>query len=66
MKWFKRRPSFAAAYAQALAEIEREHPIEQVRAMSRMQALQRRIAREEQHKRMDAGGEYERGIEGMQ
>ena len=63
---FKKRPSFAAAYAQALADIEREYPLDQVRAMNRMKNLQRQIAREELRKRLDGGGEYERGIEGMQ
>ena len=59
---FKKRPSFAAA----LADIEREHPLDQMRAMNRMKNLQRQIAREELRKRLDGGGEYERGIEGLQ
>lgn len=67
MMWpFKKRPSFAEAYAKALEDIEREHPIDQVRAMNRMKNVQRQIAREELRKRLDGGGEYERGIEGFQ
>ena len=58
--------TYAEAYARIAAEIERDHPIEQVRAMSRMKALQAAIAREELRKHLDAGGEYERGEPGLQ
>ena len=64
--WLKPRLSYAEAYARAMADIEREHPIDQVRAMNRMKNLQRQIAREELRHRLDGGGEYERGIKGMQ
>ena len=64
--WFKPRLSYAEAYARVYEEIEREHPIEQVRAMNRMKEVQRRIAREMLRRRLDGGGEYERGIEGFQ
>ena len=63
---FRKRPSFAEAYVKALADIEREYPLDQVRAMNRMKNLQRQIAREELRKQLDGGGEYERGTEGLQ
>ena len=63
---FPRRPGFAEAYAQALEDIEREYPIEQVRAMNRMKNLQAKIAREELRKHLDGGGEYQRGEPGLQ
>ena len=67
MIWpFRKRPSFAEAYAKALADIEREYPLDQVRAMNRMKNLQAQIAREEQHRRLDGGGEYQRGEPGLQ
>ena len=52
--------------ARIFAEIEREYPLDQVRAMNKMKNLQREIAREEVRHRLDAGGEYQRGIEGLQ
>ena len=64
-RW-RRRPGFAVAYAKALADIERDHPIDQVRAMNRMKDLQAKIARDEQHRLMDGGGEYQRGEPGLQ
>ena len=70
MSWwrrlFPRRPGFAEAYAKALAEIERDYPLDQMRAVSKMKALQRAIAREEVRHRLDGGGEYQRGMEGLQ
>ena len=64
MRWwpFKRRPSFAEAYAQAMLDIERKYPIEQMRAERRMRNLQEKIAREELRHRLDGGGEYQRGV----
>ena len=67
MSWlFRKRPSFAEAYAKALADIEREYPLDQVRAMNRMKNLQAQIAREELRHRLDGGGEYQRGEPGLQ
>ena len=63
---FPRRPGFMEAYAQALADIERDYPIEQMRAEQRMAAVQRQIARELLRKHLDGGGEYERGEPGLQ
>jgi hypothetical protein len=47
-------------------EIERDYPLEQLRAERRMRVEMERIAREMVRERLDGGGEYERGIEGMQ
>ena len=62
---FKRRPSFAEAYAKALADIEREFPIDQVRASQRMKSEMDRIARVLRSERMNNGGEYENGMKGF-
>jgi hypothetical protein len=70
MSWwrrlFPRRESYAEAYARITAEIERDYPLDQLRAMNKMKALQREIAREEVRRRLDGGGEYQRGMEGFQ
>ena len=72
MSWWRRLlgsrtgESYAEAYARIAAEIERDYPLDQVRAMNKMKNLQMRIAREENRKRLDAGGEYQRGMEGFQ
>jgi hypothetical protein len=68
MRWwpFKRRPSFAEAYAQATADIEREYPIEKMRADSQARADAAWAAREEVRKRLDRDGEYQRGEPGLQ
>jgi hypothetical protein len=64
--WVKRRPTYAQALAQVWADIERDYPLDQVRAENRMREEQQKIAREERHKRLDGGGEYERGEPGLQ
>ena len=71
MRWLRRLfggtgESHDEAHARIAAEIERDYPIDQMRAESRMRAVLAAIALEERRKRLDAGGEYERGIEGMQ
>ncbi len=54
------------AIARIHAEIEREYPLEQMRAESRLKALQAKIARDERRLRLLNGGEYEHGLEGFQ
>ena len=71
MRWLRRLfggtgESYDEAHARIAAEIERDYPIEQTRAEARLRTLQAAVALEERRKRLDAGGEYERGIEGMQ
>jgi hypothetical protein len=58
--------TYEEAYARILGEIERDYPLDQVLAMNRMKNLRAEIAREERRKVLDCGGEYERGIEGLQ
>ena len=72
MSWWRRLlgsrtgESYAEAHARITAEIERDYPLDQVLAMHKMKNLQARIAREEVRHRLDAGGEYQRGMEGLQ
>lgn len=72
MSWWRRLlgsrtgESYAEAYARIAAEIERDYPLEQMRAETRMRNLQTWIAREEVRRRLDGGGEYQRGMEGFQ
>ena len=72
MSWWRRLlgsrtgESYAEVHARIAAEIERDYPLDQMRAVSKMRALQASIAREEVRHRLDAGGEYQRGMEGFQ
>jgi hypothetical protein len=71
MRWLRRLfggtgETREEAIARLHAEIEREYPLEQMRAERRMRALQDKIARDERRRRLSNGGEYEHGIEGLQ
>jgi ribosomal protein S24E len=58
--------SYAEAYARIAAEIERDYPIEKLRADSQRKANEAWARREAVRVRNDHGGEYERGMEGLQ
>lgn len=71
MRWLRRLfggtgESYDEAYARIAAEIERDYPIEQMRAESRMKETLAGIERAARRKRLDGGGEYERGMDGFQ
>jgi hypothetical protein len=67
MRWwpFRRRPTFAEAYAVALAEMEAAYPLKQQIADIKAHNEAADAAREEVSKRLDRDGEYKRGIEGL-
>jgi hypothetical protein len=58
--------TYEEALARIAYEIERDYPLDQMRAENRMRNEIARIEREMRSQRLDRGGEYERGIKGLQ